>query len=345
MKTTQLLKGILFLGGTLAAFSPSIHAQAIPFTKGRIAMSSDGNHHDPDDIAASATALGMIAAAGLKDEFVLYTYADHVWSNRRNQRSLMINSVTGTASRLGFDTTKFVVAVDDPEGAFNDMRDVILDSTAESPLIILAAGPMEVIGQGLDRAKAINPAALDHVRVVSHSKWNNNHADNPLSDDNPQHSGWTWDEMIEEFEVNGVHFDKIVDQNANASVEIGFSTKKLEGTTNADWSDPESIVWQPWNFMRDYSAHTPEINDGIQFIYSQWFDVVGFPDGSDAGMAYYMITGNELGGPAGLKALFDNGFQGFPRPYLNDGAPRSIPGRLEAEDFNLGGQGLSLIHI
>ncbi|MFR9552558.1 MAG: transposase, partial [Rikenellaceae bacterium] len=51
--------------------------------KGRIAISSDGNEHDHDDWAATPLSLALIAAKGLQDKMVLYTYSDHVWGSNQ----------------------------------------------------------------------------------------------------------------------------------------------------------------------------------------------------------------------------------------------------------------------
>jgi hypothetical protein len=120
--------------------------------KGRIAISSDGNEHDHDDWAATPLSLALLAAAGLQDNLVIYTYSDHIWgSNQSHTTSAsglnsylhMRESALGGQKWFGFDKTKFVCAVDNAEVAYTALRDVINESTADNPLIIIAAGPMQ----------------------------------------------------------------------------------------------------------------------------------------------------------------------------------------------------------
>ncbi|MGB0370094.1 MAG: carbohydrate-binding protein [Opitutales bacterium] len=318
-----------FLAGFSLAITPNNgHAQTIPYTGGRIAVSSDGNMHDDDDWGASAATLAIIASQSLQDKLVLYTYSDHVWGSENNDEAEMVLSVVETASRFDFTSdSNLMAAVEDPDAAYNAMRDAILASSMNDPLTVLAAGPMQVIGEALSRAQAIDPTPLQYVRVISHSNWNNRHSDNPQtnpdkSDYEEPHSGWTWNEMKSAFTNDGVVFDQIADQNNYESKTIGFATTRANNGYK---------YWDAWYFMRDYSAHTPEINDAIQFCYSR-MEAVRRPDISDCGMAYYLFTGDEQGGPEGLKNMFDNGFAQ---------TQQSLPGRIEAEDFDDGGQGVA----
>ena len=66
MKKLTLL-GVLFLATIQFTFAgASDYWQG----KGRIAYSSDGNHHDEDDWSATAATLMILAKAGLQDQFV-----------------------------------------------------------------------------------------------------------------------------------------------------------------------------------------------------------------------------------------------------------------------------------
>jgi hypothetical protein len=130
--------------------------------KGRIAISSDGNEHDHDDWAATPLSLALLAAAGLQDHLVLYTYSDHIWGSNQthptsesglNAYQHMRESALGGQEWFGFDRTRFVCAVDNAEVAYAAMRDEINKSSAENPLIIIAAGPMQVIGEAINMAK------------------------------------------------------------------------------------------------------------------------------------------------------------------------------------------------
>ncbi len=77
---------------------------------------------------------------------------------------------------FGFDKTSFVCAVDNAEVAYTALCNEINKSSAENPLIIIAAGPMQVAGEAINRAEKNK---RQFVTLVSHSEWNNRHADNP----------------------------------------------------------------------------------------------------------------------------------------------------------------------
>ena len=126
--------------------------------KGRIAISSDGNEHDHDDWAATPLSLALLAAAGLQDHLEVYTYSDHIWGSNQshstsesglNAYQHMRESALAGQEWFGFENTHFVCAVDNAEVAYRAMRDAINQSSAEDPLIIIAAGPMRVIGEAL----------------------------------------------------------------------------------------------------------------------------------------------------------------------------------------------------
>ena len=98
--------------------------------KGRIAISSDGNEHDHDDWAATPLSLALLAAAGLQDQLVVYTYSDHIWGSNQGHRTSasglnsyqhMRESALGGGKWFGFDKTDFVCAVDNAEVAYRGM--------------------------------------------------------------------------------------------------------------------------------------------------------------------------------------------------------------------------------
>ena len=47
--------------------------------KGRIAVSSDGNYHDRDDICATAVTIAIFTSAGVAGKLVYYGHSDHIW--------------------------------------------------------------------------------------------------------------------------------------------------------------------------------------------------------------------------------------------------------------------------
>jgi len=264
--------------------------------KGRIALSSDGDMHDNDDMQASMMTLMILAKAKLQHNVTLYTYADHIWGNERNDLALMKISTEVCGKRFGFDKTRFMAAVENPEAAYNAMCNEIIKSTKNDPLFIIAAGPMQVVGEALNRAKAKKPKALKYVTVISHSTWNDRHADNPMMKDNHHsraeevHSGWTWKEMEEEF-GNRVNLNHISDQNGTGEGAQKYrSNDKFKAGT-----------WNKWSWMNEHED--PNIN----WIFQQAKSNPVGPDFSDAGMAYYLCAdlngerGDEFGNPEKLR--------------------------------------------
>ena len=285
MKTIVIALSLLFFVPASYAGGPS-GQDPYYMGKGRIALSSDGNCHDNDDMQASMLSLAILAYSNLQNKTVLYTYADHVWGNEQNDLPIMKKAVLESGERFGFKKTKFIAAVDEPEAAYNAMCDAIIASTAKDPLFIIAAGPMHVIGMGLERAAKKNPESLKYVTVISHSTWNNAHADKPgrLATNKgiiqePHHTGWTWAEMEAVF-GDKVYFNKIVDQNQNRF---------------------KAIYWESWRWM---SVHKDK---NIRWMYDMARSHPIGGDFSDAGMLWYLcvnfdgVRGDENGNTEKLR--------------------------------------------
>ncbi|WP_010177816.1 T9SS type A sorting domain-containing protein [Aquimarina agarilytica] len=277
----------------------------IPFSRGRIAISSDGNMHDNDDWGATAASLALLAKAGLQNSLVLYTYSDHIWGSENNDRAEMRESAVGGGNRWGFSNTRFIEAVANVENAYNAMRDAINASSASNPLFIICAGPMQVVGTGMSRA---NANKRQHVTLISHSLWNNRHSDTPSGGES--HSGWTWDEMKNSF--SNARFIKIKDQNSPNS-QNGFNTERAGPNGARDWNS--------WNWMRDSG------DANVRWIYSR-MRKLGRPDISDCGMIWYLIRNDENGNIQKMRNFIGNGISngGNPPPPPptgggNSGAP------------------------
>ncbi|MFI3322202.1 MAG: family 43 glycosylhydrolase [Rikenellaceae bacterium] len=261
--------------------------------KGRIAISSDGNKHDNDDMQASMMTLMILAEANLQSKTTLYTYADHIWGSEGNDLEIMKVSTEVCGEKFGFTSTNFMAAVEDPEKAYNAMRDEILKSTADDPLFILAAGPMQVVGEAINRAMKIDPNSLNYITVISHSIWNEIHADNheiegSVHGEEEPHSGWVWNEMVDAF-GDRANFIHILDQNGT-----GVNPYK----TKNKFAAPS---WNSWEWMRTSK------NPNIRWVYEQGVKNPCGPDYSDAGLAYYLCgdldgkRGDQNGNPAKLR--------------------------------------------
>ncbi len=230
MKTKQYISALVILSFTVSCIS--INAQTPVWQgKGRIVLSSDGNEHDHDDWAATPLSLALLSAAGLQDKLVLYTFSDHVWGSNQdhptsvsglNSYEHMRESALGGQKWFGFDKTRFICAVDNAEVAYNAIRDEINNSSVENPLTIIAAGPMQVVGEAINRSDILK---RKFVTLISHSNWNNMHADRPANQFWDKHSGWTYKEICETFsgEPGGnLKCIQISDQNGGTGYD-GFN--------------------------------------------------------------------------------------------------------------------------
>lgn len=270
--------------------------------KGRIAISSDGNDHDHDDWAATPLTLALLASQGLQDKLVLYTYSDHIWSSNiahktspsgLNGYQHMRESALGGQKWFGFDKTNFICAVDDAEVAYNAMRDVINQSSKKNPLIIVAAGPMQVVGEAINRSDI---KKRKFITVLSHSTWNNVHSDTPGKSE-PSHTGWTFKEMQEIFGVDkggNVKFVQITDQNGGDGYD-GFNAPKAKFDWIKTSEARNNSVYKAGSWDWLYTRQETCVKEkGVNF------------DPSDAGMIVYMLTGIEKTEPFMGQKLMEN---------------------------------------
>lgn len=270
--------------------------------KGRIVISCDGNEHDDDDWGATPMSLALLAAKGLQDKLTLYVYSDHVWGSNQEKPMRfgmtpyehMRESALGGQKYFGFDNTRFICAVDNAEVAYKAMAEEINKSSEDNPLIIIAAGPLQVVGEGINRA---DKDKLQYVTMISHGRWNNVHADNPSNVYWDKHSGWTWDMLTKKFGTakgGGVKFIMPADQNGGRDYDGLQSDKK-----NFDW-----IITSP---ARNNPLYKP---DSWNWLYSRLVVCIRKDgrcfDVSDAGMVIYMLTGIEKTYPALAQKIMEN---------------------------------------
>jgi hypothetical protein len=266
------------------------HAQTIPYSKGRIAISSDGNEHDEDDWAATPMSLALLAARGLQDQLVVYTFSDHTWGSNKEKSGAdaqMRESAFMGSNKFGFKKTKFIEAAAAPNYAVIALTLQINKSSAKDPLTIIAAGPMNIIGDALNEADSVK---LKHVRLISHSIWNDEHADKPYEWES--HEGWTWAELQEEFGPKGLQLDHITDQNGGSDYE-GLKTDLskydwLKTSPSRDQKPYQKGSWD-WLYSRLVAAQK-----GEEF------------DPSDAGMIIYLLTGQQKNSPEDLREILEN---------------------------------------
>lgn len=259
--------------------------------RGRIAVSCDGNDHDKDDWAATPMTLALIAAKGLQYKTAVFIYSDHIWGNF--DENVKVNGLTyyehmkksalEGADMFGFDKSRFVCAVDNPESAFEKLKEAIDASSESDPLIIIGAGPMGVIGEALNRA---DKDKLKYVTLVSHSRWNNNHA--------ASHKSWSMEKILNRF-GGKVKYVQILDQNGKKGEYEGLKA----ATSRFDWLKDEALKSNPaykkgaieWLYGRLLDA---AINGGKRF------------DVSDSGMLVFIFTGAQKNSPDSLREILEN---------------------------------------
>ncbi len=274
--------------------------------KGRILISSDGNAHDEDDWGASALMLALLASQGMQEALPVYVYCDHIWEGRSDRKGYdgrveMIESIEGGRDRFGFADTEFICAYDDPERAYGAVAREIDRSSSRNPLILIAAGPMQVLGEGIARA---NPKKLKYVTLISHGRWNDIHCSKDREKYKSDHKGWSYEEIVEAFaseEGGGLNCIHIHDQNGR---DRDASGKRLFDGLN---TNRDRFSWLRTSAARYLSVYK---EGSWEWLYSRMeacsknggrdFDV------SDAGMLVYVLTGSDHTSPEMVKDLMEH---------------------------------------
>jgi hypothetical protein len=297
---TELMKNLLIITcATALILNPGASARGAggkPFEggkfKGRIAYSADGNHNDPDDWAASPVALAIFAAAGVRDRLVHFDYNCILPETNVEWEKIHEESVLGGADAYGYDRSLFFDCRKNLDKAVAGIAKVINDSTAEDPLYFIVAGPMEVPYMGIQKS---DPNKRRFVYCISHSRWNDGYA-----------SKYKFTHSKRSVIEQDVNWLQIRDQNRLLSLSPYGKPAK-----------PEEFAGFFW--MRD--SHDPK----VEFLWKRTL-ISTRPDPSDAGMAYFLVTGDEECSPSKLKSLIEDHV--IPRPVSTR---KQV--RLEAENF------------
>ena len=259
---------------------------------GRIAYSADGNHNDPDDWIASPVTLAILAEAGLKDRLVHFDYNCILPLTNPDWEKTHAESVLGAVDRYGFDKSRFFDCRKNADAAVDDIAKAIDDSSAENPLYFIIAGPMEVPYQGIQKS---NPGKRKFVYCISHSRWNDGFA-------SKYKFTFTKRSVIEQ----DVRWVQIRDQNRLLSFG-------RYGTPSP------SEDFKPYFWLRDAR------DAKVRWLWERML-VSTRPDPSDAGMTWFLATGDEECDPSKLKRLLDDH-----RPLTPVAARKQV--RIEAENF------------
>ncbi|MEM0913418.1 MAG: hypothetical protein AAGK09_02295 [Planctomycetota bacterium] len=242
---TDWLRPFRALMGVLAVscgFAAVVHAAESPWQPhNRIAISADGNPDaDSDDVGATPMTLAILAKAGLQDKLVHYDFNNWLeYKPIEPDKNRLWHSAMGGQARWGFDEGVFFDAAYDPDGAIANLTEQINASTADDPLYLVAAGPVELVYRAIEAA---DPAAMEHVIYVSHHKYNN------------YHKSRLWhrnlDDILELYP--DLTILQIKDQNG------GLKTK-----SNEDWfwlRDHQDPNLQ-WVFDRIVASKKPDVSD------------------------------------------------------------------------------------
>ncbi|GEM_PF-1445542 len=269
----------------LALICNGVFAQSIPnYNDNRIAISADGNNQpdlgyagkyntaDPDDWGATPATLIMLAKRQLQDKLVHFSFNNFMPSPPHTTvKNYMKEATDQGIERLQFNPDVFFDVGTRKQEAIQSLKNEIIKSTASNPLYFLNMGPSEFFYQAIkvvvDEGSKLE--SLSHVYIISHSGYNDNHL---RRDDHH-----TTKEAIT-LSGNRLKYVKIKDQN---NKEVGY----------LGWNSLKNTF--PWKGIRDHKdAHVQWLWERMQYHKHGKLDI------SDAGLMYYLLTGDEDGSPS-----------------------------------------------
>jgi hypothetical protein len=284
-----LLMSMLFL---MSRTTDSFSQEPLWQGKGRIVVSSDGNEHDHDDWAATPLSLAILAAKGLQNKLALYIYSDHIWGSNHEHPGVdgikpyaqMKESAVRGGKIFRFDHTRFICAVDNPEIAYEALKEEIDKSTSDNPLFIIVAGPVQVIGESIARANHNNRKFVSVVSTLN--CWNNDHADKPYAWE--KHSGWTMGKIEQHFAGSKGGGLKIISiQNQNPCLMRNW--KEYEWLVTAPERKNAYYRKGSWTWLFNRLCMSIKPVSGSENYYAI--------DASDAGKVVFLLTGVEKTSP------------------------------------------------
>ncbi len=228
---------------------------------GRIALSADGNQHDEDDWASSAMTLAILGHAGLQPNVVNYIYDNHIWDSDPEHRRNMTESVLGAGERFGFDVSRFYDGAD-PDGLAAGVAALTAEINASSRGDELTIVLAGPMETTWMALDAADPEARRHVRCVSHGDGSFNQTHGKTD-----HGGHSYDDVID----LGCQRVQIPDQNGN-----------LGPTEMSDW-----------DYLR-------KLGPEMDWLHSR-LELAEKGDVSDAGMAWFVMTGEKQGSRSELR--------------------------------------------
>ncbi|MGB6220307.1 PKD domain-containing protein [Haloferula sp.] len=267
---------------------------------GRLAVVTDGNAHDPDDVAATPIVLAMLRAKGVANRLVHYNHSCElrnkpIFNQAGGDTEQLLRqemnqiSCDGTASRWGgFDHLTFWNCRTQWDEAVADLRADLNASTAADPLWIIEAGEPDVI---YEAAIGANPGVMQHVYIITH------HPNNDIGKD------YDLDDVLS-LQSPGASVVRISDQNTNLKNNLS------DWHWARDHADPRvNWLWERGKFAAD---------DAFGEVKFKFPAIAGKFDCSDAGMTLYWLTGAtsgglQNGGPAEIEQMLNT--------YIDGGIP------------------------
>ena len=269
-----------------AGISSSSSAQNVPYSGERIVVVADGNEHDKGDWAATPLSLAVFAAKEIQDQVMVYAFSSHTWGSNKTHAGAdaqMRESAFLGARNFGFKKTKFIEAVNAPNYAIIEITTQINKSSAKNPLVILAAGPLDLIGTALVEADSTK---LEFVRIISHSSWDQQHSDSP--EEGESHKGWTWEELRDSYQGKGLKLIALPEQGEGSFKGPLSAYSWLNDSTKKEPKPFEKGSWQ-WLYSRIETASSgEEVNP------------------EDVALLLYLLTGKSNTGIQDLRGILEN---------------------------------------
>ncbi|WP_199271671.1 hypothetical protein [Paraglaciecola sp. L3A3] len=293
----------VFICSFLFLYADYVDAAGWGYKNNRIAISADGNNQpdvmhfwttaDPDDWGATPAALAIIAKANKKNQLVHFSYNNFMNSPPHTTAiNEMAVGVEGAIQNWGYDSNKFFDVSEDYQKALNDLVRVLQVSTKEDPLFFIHMGPSEFFYRAVQQVIKLGKIeSLAHVYVISHSGYNDNHLrrGDPKFDKKPVPASQKHHTLTEAIALSGnrIQYKKIIDQNA-------------KWDANQLWHSEHD--WSVWLWMKEHKDET------VRWIYQRMKrHPNGVADFSDAGMVYFLLTGDENGSPKKFEQFIGKG--------------------------------------
>ena len=257
----------------------------------RIALLHDGNAHDRDDIGALPMALAIVKCGedqGLA-ELVHCSYNNHHWNNEDQQIANQDEKMTASGEEgqqrlFSGQAGIFFNARTQLNASVNHLAGLINSSSSNNLLYISTGGPQDQLYLALQQA---NAGSRQYVRIISHSQWNNNHADGPGTN-------------------NMADIKNLLGNSNWNTCYVNAGTVNNPGTGDGNIPNQNDGIWSKESGSGDFAWLNGEASYELDWVYDR-IVVAEKWDVSDAGIAYWLITGNTDPTWNQVKNYFDDG--------------------------------------